>query len=34
MVGSLKNHKNRSVVLPAFVVDELAHASRASAATS
>lgn len=26
VVGSLKNHKNRSVVLPAFVVDELAHA--------
>jgi integrase len=26
VVGSLKSHKNRTVVLPAFVVDELAHA--------
>ncbi len=26
VVGSLKSHKNRTVVLPAFVVDEVAHA--------
>jgi integrase len=26
VVGSLKSHKNRSVALPAFVIDELAHA--------
>ena len=26
VVGSLKSHKNRSVALPAFVIDEVAHA--------
>ncbi|MGB8209650.1 MAG: site-specific integrase, partial [Mycobacterium sp.] len=26
VVGSLKSHKNRSVVLPAFVIDEVARA--------
>jgi integrase len=34
VVGSLKNHKNRSVALPAFVTDELARRVKERAAMS